>query len=92
MPSVTIQDIPEDIYERLRQRAVGKQRSVGDELLALASQSLLRRDRTDPRLLELVPNEEIAAPCDLPRSSCPEVVPARPGLPRLPDPVGLERE
>ena len=92
MPTVIVQDVPVDVYERLRQRADDERRSVGDELLALAAQALQREDRVAPRLPEFVASKEVPAPFDLPRSSLPVSTTAYAGEPRLPDPVCLERE
>jgi hypothetical protein len=46
----------------------------------------LDEDKPAPRWPDYVPNEEVSAPCDLPRSSQPLRVVARSGVKRLPDP------
>lgn len=92
MPTVVVPDIPDDVYERLSQRAVDEQRTVGAELLALAAQALRQVRPPAPRLPDFVPGEEISAPFDLPRPSNPKHVAAHPGEPRFPDPVFIIRE
>lgn len=93
MPTVIVPDIPDDVYERLRQSADDERRSMGAELLALAAQALRHNeDFPTRRRPEYVPGEEMPAPYDLPRSSRPIRVAARAGQPRFPDPVASIRE
>lgn len=92
MPTVVVPDIPDDVYEQLRQRADDERRTVGAELLMLAERELRRGHVPTPRLPDYVPGDEILAPFDLPRSSLPMRVTARVGKPRLPDPVAIIRE
>ena len=92
MPTVIVPDIPDDIYEQLRQRADDERRTVGAELLMLAERELHRNDLPAPRLPDYVPGDEIPAPYDIPRSSHPVRVTAHPGRPRLPDQVANIRE
>ncbi|HEV3145151.1 MAG TPA: hypothetical protein VGZ47_14775 [Gemmataceae bacterium] len=85
MPKLIVEDVPADVYERLKQRAEAEQRSVPEETVRLLDQAL--RASPSPRLPDLIPSEEIPAPCDLPRSSQPKQVTAYKGAPRLPDPL-----
>jgi hypothetical protein len=86
MPTVIVENVPPEVYERLQQRAAAGRRSLPDEMLHLVREAL--RDTTPPpRLPDFVPGEEISAPCDLPRSSQPAPVTTYPGQPRLPDPL-----
>lgn len=87
MPTVVVPDIPDDVYERLRQRADGKRLSLGAEVLVLVTQALRQERQPAPRLPDFVPGEEVSAPFDLPRPSNPTYVAAHPGEPRFPDPV-----
>ena len=92
MPTVIVPDIPDDVYERLRQRADRKQLTLGAEVLVLVTQALRQERQPAPRLPDYVPGDEISAPFDLPRPSNPTYVTAYPGEPRFPDPVVIIRE
>jgi len=83
MPKLIVEDMPADIYERLRQRAEAERRSLPEETVHLLDQAL--RAGPQPRLPDLVPSEEIPAPCDLPRSGNSKRVSVRSGGRRLPD-------
>jgi plasmid stability protein len=86
MPTLIVENVPPDVYERLRQRAAAQQRTLPEETLYLLQQVLREEERPTPRLPEFIPREEVSAPYDLPRSSQPAVVVAYSGQPRLPDP------
>jgi plasmid stability protein len=85
MPTLIVEDVPTDVYELLQQRAAACQRTLPDETVRVLRQALRDDLPPTPRLPELIPNEEISAPCDLPRSSRPVTVLACNGQPRLPD-------
>jgi len=85
MPTVIVENVPPEIYERLQQRAAADRRSLPEEMLHLLREAL-REAAPAPRLPDFIPGEEISAPCDLPRSSHPVAVMAYRGQPRLPDP------
>jgi hypothetical protein len=87
VPTLIVDNVPPDIYERLRQRAAAERRSVPEQTLHLLVESLRECRPPSPRLPELIATEESAAPCDLPRTSRPAPVPVRSGRPRLPDPL-----
>ena len=91
MSVVVLEDLSPEMYERLRQRAEARQRSLAQEALNLLSQVLYAESAT-PRLPDLIPGEEVAAPCDLPRSSKPVSVTALSGVMRLPDPPLLPEQ
>jgi len=87
MPTLIVEDVPAEVYQRLQERAAAERRSLPEEVLHLLK-LLLRSDVTPtPRLPDFIPGDEIAAPGDLPRSSQPVPVSAYPGRPRLPDPL-----
>lgn len=85
MPTLIVENVPVEIYERLQKRAAGQQRSLPEETLHLLQQALREENRPAPRLPDFLGSEEISAPCDLPRSSSPVSVAAHDGQPRLPD-------
>jgi plasmid stability protein len=85
MPTLIVENVPPEVYERLQQRAAARQRTLPQELLHLLQQALREENTRTPRLPDFVPGEEVAAPCDLPRSSQPVPVVASSGQPRLPD-------
>lgn len=86
MPTVIVENVPPEVYERLQQRATAARRSLPEEMLHLVREAL-RKNAPAPRLPDLVPIEEISAPFDLPRSSQPVAVTIYHGRPRLPDPI-----
>jgi plasmid stability protein len=86
MPTVIVENMPPEVYERLQQRAAADRRSLPEEMLHLVREAL-REAVPAPRLPDFIPGEEISAPCDLPRSSQPVPVTTCHGQPRLPDPL-----
>ncbi len=93
MPTLIVENVPVDVHESLQKRAAARQRSLPEETLHVPKQVLREEERPRPRLPDVVPSEEISAPCDLPRSSQPVAVRAYSGQPRLPDmPPDLEPE
>lgn len=87
MPTLIVENVPAEIYERLQKRAADRQRSLPEETLHLLQRALRGDDAPAPRQPELLGSEEISAPCDLPRSSSPVPIAAYDGQPRLPDPL-----
>lgn len=85
MPTLIVENVPREIYERLQERAAGQQRSLPEEALHLLQQALRQHDHIAPRSPDFLDDEEISAPCDLPRSSSPVPMTAQNGQPRLPD-------
>ena len=85
MPTLIVENVPPDVYERLQQRAAAQQRTLPEETLYMLQQVLREENRRIPRLPEFIPSEEVSAPYDLPRSSQPVLVVASSGRPRLPD-------
>ena len=85
MPTLVVENVPAEVYERLQKRAACSQRSLPEEALHVLEEALRREEGPNPRLPDFLVSEEISAPCDLPRSSSPEPVVARVGQPRLPD-------
>jgi plasmid stability protein len=91
MPTLVLENVPPEVYERLQRRAAERQRSVSEETVQLLRQAL-QAEATSPYLPELLPTEAVPAPCDLPMPGPGVPVNARPGEPPLPDPVGLPEE
>jgi plasmid stability protein len=85
MPTLIVENVPPEIYERLQERAAGQQRSLAEETLHLLQQALREHDHLSSRSPELLNSEEASAPIDLPRSSSPVLMTVRNGQPRLPD-------
>jgi plasmid stability protein len=85
MPTLIVENVPVEVYERLQQRAATQHRSLPEEMLHLLERVLRENDPPAPRLPDFVPDEEISAPFDLARSSQPTAVVTRPGQERLPD-------
>jgi plasmid stability protein len=85
MPTLIVENVPVEVYERLQKRAASSQRSLPEETLHVLQEALRTEGGPSPRLPEFLVSEEISAPCDLPRSSSPEPVETYAGQPRLPD-------
>ncbi len=91
MPTLIVENVPIEVYERIQERAAAEKRTLPEETLYLLKKVLRQDDKPSPRLPEFIPGEETSAPCDLPRSSRPVQVSAYEGQPRLPDaPPGEE--
>jgi plasmid stability protein len=86
MPTLIMENVPPDLYERLQQRATAHQRTLPEETLYLLQQVLRAENCPIPRLPEFIQSEEVSAPYDLPRLSQPVLIVACSGQPRLPDP------
>ncbi len=84
MPTVVVENVPPEVYERLEQRAATDRRTLPEEMLHLVREALRE---AAPRLPDFIAGEDVPAPFDLPRSSQPDVVTAYPAQPRWPDPV-----
>ena len=88
MPALLVDNIPLELDEQLRRRADACRRSVQDEALDLLRRGLRQEGaHAGPRLPDLIFGEEISPPYDLPRPGPATPAPARPGGPRLPDPL-----
>jgi plasmid stability protein len=91
MPTLILENVPPDVYARLQQRAASRRQSVPEETLQLLRHAL-QQDPEFPPGPELIPNQELSAPCDLPMPGPGVQVTAQPGEPPLPDLVGLPPE
>jgi plasmid stability protein len=87
MPTLIVENVPVETYERLQERAAAEQRSVPEEALHLLNQLVRKAPIPAPRLPDFIPGEEMPAPYDLPRASQPVTMSAAWGQPRLPDAV-----
>ncbi len=86
MPTVIVENVPPEVYERLQRRAAADRLSLPEVMLHLVREAL-RETAPAPRLPDFIPGEEVPVPCDLPRSSQPVVVMTYRSQPRLPDPL-----
>lgn len=91
MPTLTVENLPPQLYETLVRRASDARRSVSDEVKQILADTVGCPGAAAPdhRLPELIPNEEISPPCDLPLSGVPVRVAFRSVEPPLPDPIVL---
>ena len=90
MPTLVVENVPVDVYESLRKRAVAGRRTLPEEMLDLLGQIVRADMKPSARVPDVVPSEEFSAPYDLPRSSVPVQVSAHRGQIRLPDPFPEE--
>lgn len=88
MPSIVVDNIPVDVYERLRVRAEAEQRTVPEEAVHLLDQALRPAAQPPLRLPDLIPSDTTSPAFDLPRSSSPVTVSGVSRPPRLPDIIG----
>ncbi len=44
MPTITVKDIPDDLYEALKKRAAAHHRSINREIIYYIEQAVLRRE------------------------------------------------
>jgi hypothetical protein len=86
MPTLIMENVPPDVYERLQHKAAAQQRTLPEETLYLLQQVLRTEDGPTPRLPEFIPSKEVSALFDLPRSSQPVPIAAYSGQPSLPEP------
>jgi plasmid stability protein len=80
MPDLVLENVPQELYDDLRQAAETHQRSVAEEVLARLK--LTRLHLPDEPYL----TGEIAAPCTIPLPGAGEPVKTRQGGQHLPDP------
>lgn len=85
MPTLIVENVPLEIYERLQERAAGQQRSLAEETLRLLQQAMRESDQLCSRSPEFLDGQEVSPPCDLPRSSSPVLTSVHNGQPRVPD-------
>lgn len=83
MPTIVMNDVPQDLYDRLVRRAVQRNRT-----LAEVPVDVLREATQKPeRLPEFIPGMEIDLLVDVPRPMSLGKVKAKEGKERLPDPL-----
>lgn len=80
MPDLTLENVPQEVYDDLQQAAEAKRRTVTDEVLDRLKRT--RRHLPDEPFL----TEEISAPCTIPLPGVGTPIKARPGGQHLPDP------
>jgi plasmid stability protein len=90
MPTLIVENVPADIYDRLQKRAAFEHRTITDEMLVLLREVLAKTTDAGPRLPDLILPEEISAPYDLPKSSIGSVVDVLDGTSRSLDFEPLE--
>ena len=90
MATLLVENIPESVFDNLRKQAAVERQTIPERVLQMLGQMALTDVQPSPRLPDLVFDEEISAPCDLPRSSKPEMVSFYEGQPRWPDPPSSE--
>ncbi|MGH7172321.1 MAG: FitA-like ribbon-helix-helix domain-containing protein [Gemmataceae bacterium] len=105
MPTLIVEDLPGEIYERLQRRAKAENRTLEAEVVRVLEKGLNGPESqgdvsvpapkvASPRLPDppILDTGEMSAPFDLPRSGVGVRVPTRPGGVRLPDPLVLPEE
>jgi hypothetical protein len=87
MPDLVLENVPQELYDDLRQAAEAYQRSVAEEALARLRWLQRRRLPDEPFL-----TGEISAPCTIPLPGPGRPVRAKRVPPRLPDPPWMIAE
>jgi hypothetical protein len=82
MPDLVLENVPQELYEELRQAAEANQRSVAEEALERLKRKTSRRHLPDEPIL----TEEISVPCTIPLPGEGKPVTTRRGGQHLPDP------
>jgi len=54
MPTLHVRNVPDDLYERLRQRAAAEKRSLSAEVLALLEVAIERRPESEADLFDRI--------------------------------------
>lgn len=86
MPDLILENVPQELYDDLRQAAEAKQRTVTEEVLDRLKPTY--RHLPDPPFL----TEEISAPCTIPLPGVGKPIKARQGGQHLPDPPWIASE
>lgn len=99
MPTLIVENVPGEVYERLQKQAHEKNRTLSEEVIQLLLQELGERARAEgkrveckvadsPRLPDppILDTNEMSAPFDLPRAEPGVPVPVRFAGERLPEP------
>lgn len=82
MPDLVLENVPQEVYDDLRQAAEVNQRSVAEEALARLTRKPSRLHLPGEPFL----TEEIPAPCTIPLPGTGKPVQTRRGRQHLPDP------
>lgn len=82
MPDLVLENVPQEVYDDLRQAAQANRRSVAEEALARLTRKSPRIHLPDEPFL----TEEIPAPCTIPLPGIGKPVKTRRGGQHLPDP------
>ncbi len=87
MPNLILENVPQELYDELRQAAETHQRSVAEEVLERLRWLQRRRLPDEPFL-----TAEMSAPCTIPLPGPGKPVLAKRVPPRLPDPPWIISE
>ena len=87
MPDLVLENVPQELYDNLRQAAEANQRSVAEEALERLHWLQRRRLPDEPFL-----TGEMSAPCTIPLPGPGKPVLAKRVPPRLPDPPWIISE
>lgn len=64
MPTLHVRNVPETLYNRLRQRAHEQNRSISAEVIVLLDYALEEADRTQSQLLDSIRRRRFFNPTD----------------------------
>jgi hypothetical protein len=105
MPTLIVEDVPGEVYERLQRQAQAENRSLAEEVLQLLRQGLNARAKAEGKIVEykiadsprlpdppMLDTGEMLAPFDLPPPEPGIPVPARFAGDLLPEPFITEEK
>jgi hypothetical protein len=105
MPTLIVEDVPGEVYERLQRQAQAENRSLAEEVLQLLRQGLSARAKAEGKIVEykiadsprlpdppILDTGEISPPCTLPRPGVGVQIPTIPGGARLPTFILVEED
>ncbi|MGL4551915.1 MAG: FitA-like ribbon-helix-helix domain-containing protein [Gemmataceae bacterium] len=90
MPTLIVNDVPQDLYDRLERMAAARKRSVEEAAVELLHEALPRAKSPAVRLPEFIEPQEIDPPFELQRPPSLGKVRFKTGAKRLPDPITEE--
>jgi plasmid stability protein len=64
MPTLHVRNVPEDLYERIRQRAQAESRSITAEVIQLLSRALSESEAGQAEVLERIQRRRFFSPGD----------------------------
>lgn len=65
MPTLHVRNVPDDLYERIRERAQDKSRSITAEVIQLLQRALSENEQEQGKVLECIQRRRFFRPADV---------------------------